>query len=1194
MGQRRTIELKFAGGLDERFSKKVLPDGLLRELHDQRMDQLGRIVRRPGRYMAGDDGDVLGGDATPKAVFEQLGQVSLLTPRRQYARNSAGTWTNIGPSATLNCLNTTPVRTLDVPVATYAPTDWTDACNVRRGVDECCSAAIAASVYGTTLGAYILVAQRSDVDLGTGYTLWGYVTLHGYHYWEDKFGLPHWEEVMRKTLTAHYASQLRVWSCGASLLCGFVTDEGTTWGMVLEKWAPRTALATVTETVLYTDLASDAPVVDWDVASTGYVEGGKSQYAIAASVGQHLNLEVLDEDNTWVHSDTDATSYTFERVAVCWNGSTSISVYRTYTEPTDYNHEVRHYTVHAVYISTTDLGDTDVSLGAPKNATLAVAPDSPTKIRVWWSFEVTQVGGTPSFDYYWNEMNNTAPYAATTNGHMHMPGRMMSKPFSWGSEQAAWFLTKNEDLSDRSYVLCRVNPGSPIEQLAPLAVASPNQAAHILSVTKLSEVSFVDLTWATQLDRWFWCAPETYTGSVSVTAPDVAPRVHAWGVVNHLPDPVVVDGQQVWSCEGVPALWGPGGRQEIQPVMGPGLMHATVDTGTGNVADGTYYYRAVYRVIRADGTVVRSMPGPVCAATMASGPGHMRLFLRPPSCTCIAAGTDSAAAIYVDVYRTPVGGGSLYYFAATATIPPNATYAEYELDDYLADASITSNEVLYTIGTNDIPCAGIPSFSTMRAHGGRIFGAHGRRLWYSTQRASNVGCYFPAGAYLECESDITAFASTEMGLVVFTRSSTWLLYGDGPGPNLQPFWAPLRLLSRDVGCVSQCSVFEWRDGVLFQSDRGLEILRKTGQIELHSGKVQEQLAAYPVVRRVLESRADRELRFLCATAGAWPGDTNTPGCLSRWLIWDYGTDLWRTEEAMGMADAATVVGTSGEELFEIRRTGANSLAGWQCWRALYWYDQLTSSTYSYPVRILRTGTIRPGGVGGWGRLRRVRVYGEPAVYNSGMTGNKVIITIRQHSEVDAEVTSSHPIEVRSPLYGATAGNVLLEAAPANQLCSEFDIQLEEYEPDTTEGIAGSLFVHCGCSDTSDHALTGLGTIDGVTLVEGVTVVALLAQNTASQNGAWVAKNAGWTRAPGLPAGATAESYTLKITAGTARANTYWAETLSPSVVGSNDLRYVQVNSSGDGLAGEGTAWTALAFDWEDLANRPRTTSLMRA
>lgn len=1192
MGQRRTFELKFAGGLDERISKRILPDGLLRELHDQRMDQLGRVVRRPGRYMAGNDGDVIGSDATPRAVFAQGARLSMLTPRRQYVRSEAGVWSDVGPSMTINSLNATPVKTCDVPVATYAPTDWAFASNVRRGVAECCSAALSCVAVS---GSYVLVAQRSDVDLGTGYTQWGYVTLHGYRYWEDQYGLPHWDEVMRKTLTGHYAQQLRVWTCGASIICGYATDEGTTWGLVLQKWAPRTSLTTVTETTLYTGLTADSTINAWDIASTGYTEAGKSQYALAISIGtgpNGLRVVVLDEDNTTVHTAARNApdGVAFSRVAACWNGSTSISVYACHAYPTDYNHEVFHFSVHAVYASTTDLGDTGAAMGAPKTAAVAVPADTATKMLVWLGWEVTQAGGTLAYDHYWYNLNGTAPFAIFNADTMYTPGRMVSKPFDWGSEQACWFVTGNEDLADRSYVLCRIKPSGTIEQCSPLAVVSPNQAGSVLTTTLLSEVSFVDCPGVLGTpDRWFWCAPETYTGSTIVSAPDMAPRAHAWGVLDQLPAPVVVDGSQVWSCEGVPAIWGAGGRQELQPVMGPGLLHATVDAGTGNLADGVYLYKSVYRVVRPDGTVVRSKPGPSCSGTMAGGPGHMRLFVRPPRCSCISAGADAAPAIFVDFYRT-TASGSLYYYVGSAEILPQGVNGEYEFDDALADASIIGNETLYTTATDEKPAAGVPSFTTMRAHGGRIFGAHGKWLWYSTQRASDWGPYFPAGARLPVESEVTALASTEMGLVVFTRNSTWLLGGDGPGPNLQPFWPPLRLLSRDVGCVSQCSVHEWRDGTFFQSDRGIEVLRKTGQIELHSGKVQEKLQDYPIVRRVLEDKAAQEIRFLCSTAGAWPGDSDTPGCLSRWLCWDYGADLWRTEECLGMTDAATVVGSTTETLFEVTRTGANSLAGWQCWRALYWYDETAAATYAYPVRSLLTGTIRPGGVGGWGRLRRVRLYGEPAVWNSGITGNKVTITVRQHSEVDLEVSSAHAIEVRAPRYGATAEQVLLEVAPTTQLCSEFDLQVEEDTPTVT----GSLFVQCACSDIANHALSGLGTVDGVTLVEGVTIVALLGQSAPAENGAWVAKTAGWTRATTLPAGAIAEAFTLRITGGTARAGYYYGCTSSPSVVGTNSLTYAQVNTTGDGLAGEGTAWTALAFDWEDLSNRPRTTSTLRA
>lgn len=105
--------------------------------------------------------------------------------------------------------------------------------------------------------------------------------------------------------------------------------------------------------------------------------------------------------------------------------------------------------------------------------------------------------------------------------------------------------------------------------------------------------------------------------------------------------------------------------------------------------------------------------------------------------------------------------------------------------------------------------------------------------------------------------------------------------------------------------------------------------------------------------------------------------------------------------------------------------------------------------------------------------------------------------------------------------------------------------------------------------TANSALTGLLTIDGVTLTDGQRVL-LTGQTTASQNGPWLAHYGAWTRPADFATGAVITGAVIFIEAGTAGIGSGWMLTGAGAVtVDTTAQMWVQFTGLGQVTAGAG-------------------------
>ena len=105
--------------------------------------------------------------------------------------------------------------------------------------------------------------------------------------------------------------------------------------------------------------------------------------------------------------------------------------------------------------------------------------------------------------------------------------------------------------------------------------------------------------------------------------------------------------------------------------------------------------------------------------------------------------------------------------------------------------------------------------------------------------------------------------------------------------------------------------------------------------------------------------------------------------------------------------------------------------------------------------------------------------------------------------------------------------------------------------------------------TANISLSGLPTIDGVAISEGDRVL-VKNQDTASQNGIYIATSGAWTRAPDAGAGQMTAGTTLMINEGALQEDTQWRlQTDDPITVGTTPLAFTQIGAATSYLQGYG-------------------------
>lgn len=314
--------------------------------------------------------------------------------------------------------------------------------------------------------------------------------------------------------------------------------------------------------------------------------------------------------------------------------------------------------------------------------------------------------------------------------------------------------------------------------------------------------------------------------------------------------------------------------------------------GAGNLAAGAYTWMGTYRWPNAQGEIDRSTTATGMTLTIAASKFVFlnTVFLN----TTLKVGARRPT---IDMWRTQVGAGEdAPFYLVTSQDPtalPGANNGYVINDDTLESPGIPlpdnfADATLITKETNPEnggvleylapPGAALIAETDTRLYLGGVAGDPDR-VWYSRLRRDGEVASFhdalvasvprPGGA-------MTALALNAETLTVFRETAIYALPGDGfnntgQGSN----YGPARLISSDVGAVSQESVALTPRGVVFKSSKGWYLLGPDWSLRYIGANVTSFDADTVYAVDVVETQ--HHVRIL--TSG-------------RMLIWDYLVNQW--------------------------------------------------------------------------------------------------------------------------------------------------------------------------------------------------------------------------------------------------------------------------------------------------------------
>lgn len=244
---------------------------------------------------------------------------------------------------------------------------------------------------------------------------------------------------------------------------------------------------------------------------------------------------------------------------------------------------------------------------------------------------------------------------------------------------------------------------------------------------------------------------------------------------------------------------------------------------------GTYLYRITYSWYNARGERYQSAPSVPIPVTMTGANQTARLtipLLRMGERNIVNVSGFSRGS--TEVWRT-VDGGSTYFRVPVWVHSTGSAADTVQVDDSNSDASIQTQEILYTTG-NVLPHIPFPAARLMEVCRNRLFLAgteNPLELWVSNEYITGEAVSVSDALVIAMESEggpITALAEMDDRLIVFKRSAIYALAGQGPTTTGAGMYDQPARLTSIVGVTGPDGIVKTRDGLMFKSLRGIYLL----------------------------------------------------------------------------------------------------------------------------------------------------------------------------------------------------------------------------------------------------------------------------------------------------------------------------------------------------------------------------------
>lgn len=434
------------------------------------------------------------------------------------------------------------------------------------------------------------------------------------------------------------------------------------------------------------------------------------------------------------------------------------------------------------------------------------------------------------------------------------------------------------------------------------------------------------------------------------------------------------------------------GSQLYESGLFQGPKELLVAPGSGDaVLEGNRYYCAIWKWIDAGGRIHRSQVStPVLYEGGGEPEGAEVTIAPPPFSDRQAYGT---VTIFAEVYRTTRDGTVFYLLNPSnrIVVTPDLSVPLTFLDDQ-TDDEITDNETIYigdgTIIDNGEP----PPCKYIWAGEDRVIvgGLEDRTQYAFSKRVRPGGAVaFPLSEELEfrgtIEGEVTGVAQLDGVWFVGSVNALWAVTGDGPNDEgIGEFTRPRRLPS-DTGFVSQRSICEVPQGLLFQGRGGkMYLLPRGGGAPQWVGRaIEDILIEFPFITCCTALSEEHVAIFVCVKLANGDDDPD-----ARFLIFDTDSGEWVVDKAFIADDSeervfSSVAVWNGKPLFDATIAETDE-----------WTDDIDGASPTWITCIVETGDMRFFGAAGTGRCRRANVLG--AAYSANV--NMVIEVSRDSGE----------------------------------------------------------------------------------------------------------------------------------------------------------------------------------------------------
>lgn len=406
-------------------------------------------------------------------------------------------------------------------------------------------------------------------------------------------------------------------------------------------------------------------------------------------------------------------------------------------------------------------------------------------------------------------------------------------------------------------------------------------------------------------------------------------------------------------------LWTYDGREAVEQNFNlyPEYIEATTATTTGLMTAQIYYYYVTYEWTDASGNTHRSAPSiPLKVDISASMTSTNKVTLDIPTLR-LSYKTN----IRVVVYRWSTGQQTPYQITSVTSPTLNDATVDYIVYvDTVADSSILGNNILYTNG-GAVEDIGPPAIKALTVYRSRLFALDAEDpnlIWFSKQviEATPVEMsdlftiYVPPQVSAQgtlSNGPLSALASMDDKLIIFRSNSIAYTAGQGPdntGAN-NDFSDPVHVTSV-VGCSNADSIVQMPEGIMFQSDKGIWILKR----DLSTSYIGSPVEAYnnATVTSAVAVPKTNQIRFTLDTGiqlvydyfyNQWATFTGGVSAISSCIFEDFHTLISDSGQVRQERPGTYIDAPSNPVLMKIK-TGWYNLAGLQGYQRAYEFNLL--------------------------------------------------------------------------------------------------------------------------------------------------------------------------------------------------------------------------------------------------------------